>query len=125
MIILVSVGGSRDCISDGNDYLAEQRQKFMIKLLSKQLGLNIKEGETKTNDSKYSKVNIVLIKEPKFPPTIKEEFRWDYLKINRMYPNGPLNFTYQDILQKSSSWTTIGAGEWIRKIVQFGLVKGS
>ena len=120
-----SVGGSRKCIENGNEYLATQRQKFMIKLLSKQLGLNIKEGETKTNDSKYSKVNITLFRIPKVPVPDTEQFRWDYFKINRMYPNGPLNFTYQDILQNASSWTTTGINTWLGKIVEFGLVKGS
>ena len=120
-----SVGGSRDCIENGNEYLAEQRQKFMIKLLSKQLGLNIKEGETKTNDSKYSKINILLTKKSKVPVPETDKFRWDYFKINRMYPNGPLNYTYLDIVKNASSWTTVGSGEWVRKIVEFGLIKGS
>ena len=120
-----SVGGSRDCISEGNKYLAEQRQKFMIKLLSKQLNIKVTEGETKTNDSKYSKVNIKLFKESKVPVPETDKFRWDYFKINRMYPNGPLNFTYQDILQNASSWTTTGINTWLGKIVEFGLIEGS
>ena len=121
-----SVGGSRDCIDEGNKYLAEQRQKFMIKLISKQLNVKITEGETKTNDSKYSKINIVLIKKPKVPIKIEDKFRWDYLKVKKQYPgNSPLLYNERDITGQSNSWKDLTPIGFVQSLNRLGLLEGS
>ena len=117
-------------ITNGNIYLANQRANNLKVYLEKylrdkygvaQITINIK--DVKESTTKFASAVIDGIVWENEIPT--EQFRWDYFKINRMYPNGPLNFTYQDILQNASSWTTTGINTWLGKIVEFGLVKNS
>jgi len=120
----------RVAVNGGNEFLANQRALNLKVYLEQHLkgkypgaDINIKINDINASSTKFASAvinGIVWDTEASI-----EQFRWDYFKINRMYPNGPLNFTYQDILQNASSWTTTGINTWLGKIVEFGLVKGS